>query len=314
MSEVLPRPTSNVHYVSEVAPANINSKSAKKRIMLVIPAMLFRNGIESVLQGHDRVIVGDCASLDEVEAVLDALPAQDASPDLFVVSLAPTCRDQATFARIRALRAKMPASRWIMLCSSADIGFLRGTIESGVEALLLENSPREALQLAADLVLYGLSFISVDLAKTLALPAPGAASDAMAATGWLPRATGMDLTDRTSAAAPNPARQWQVTLSDRESEILQGLVAGHSNKLIARDLRIAEATVKVHVKALLRKMQVTNRTQAAISALQFLHNAEEPAPSRALAQPAMSCCDAALLAADARLAVADPAMRCPAAG
>ena len=61
-------------------------------------------------------------------------------------------------------------------------------------------------------------------------------------------------------------------LSERESEILRGLVAGQSNKAIARDLTISEATVKVHVKALLRKMQVTNRTQAAISALRFLNN------------------------------------------
>jgi DNA-binding NarL/FixJ family response regulator len=58
-----------------------------------------------------------------------------------------------------------------------------------------------------------------------------------------------------------------MEISDRERQILDCLVAGHSNKAIARLLNIAEATVKVHIKALLRKMHVSNRTQAAISAL-----------------------------------------------
>jgi two-component system nitrate/nitrite response regulator NarL len=62
----------------------------------------------------------------------------------------------------------------------------------------------------------------------------------------------------------------QIELSDRENEILGCLVSGLSNKVIARQLNIAEATVKVHVKGLLRKMQVSNRTQAAILALDLL--------------------------------------------
>ena len=56
-------------------------------------------------------------------------------------------------------------------------------------------------------------------------------------------------------------------LSERERQILDCLVRGFSNKLIARHLSIADATVKVHVKGLLRKLQVANRTQAAILAL-----------------------------------------------
>jgi two-component system nitrate/nitrite response regulator NarL len=53
-------------------------------------------------------------------------------------------------------------------------------------------------------------------------------------------------------------------LSPRELAILHCLISGHSNKSIARKLDIAEATVKVHVKAILRKIGVQNRTQAAI--------------------------------------------------
>jgi two-component system nitrate/nitrite response regulator NarL len=53
-------------------------------------------------------------------------------------------------------------------------------------------------------------------------------------------------------------------LSTREKLILRCLIEGYSNKCIARKINIAEATVKVHVKAILRKIRVQNRTQAAI--------------------------------------------------
>ncbi len=217
------------------------------------------------------------------------LPPRDAVPDLFVVSLPTPGRCEHEFARIRVLRAKMPTARWIMLCRTADIGFLRDAIESGINALLLEDSPGEALHFAADLVMHGLSFISVDLAKIMAVASPGpvATPEAPASARWckLPQYEASQAVDRPAPPSASVPREWQVNLSDRESEILRGLVAGHPNKLIARDLQIAEATVKVHVKALLRKMQVTNRTQAAISALQFLRGTEDPGRSQRMLPP-----------------------------
>ena len=56
-------------------------------------------------------------------------------------------------------------------------------------------------------------------------------------------------------------------LSQREAQILDGLVKGHANKVIGRTCDIAEATVKVHMKAILRKIRVDDRTQAAIWAM-----------------------------------------------
>jgi DNA-binding NarL/FixJ family response regulator len=58
--------------------------------------------------------------------------------------------------------------------------------------------------------------------------------------------------------------QPRLMLSGREAAILGGLVLGAANKVIAYQLKITEATVKVHVKAILRKIRVKNRTQAAI--------------------------------------------------
>ena len=65
------------------------------------------------------------------------------------------------------------------------------------------------------------------------------------------------------------------SLSEREAQILDGLVQGHANKTIARTCDITEATVKVHMKSILRKIQVANRTQAAVWALEHGHSAHQ---------------------------------------
>ena len=70
--------------------------------------------------------------------------------------------------------------------------------------------------------------------------------------------------DNDRAIAFTAERSITQQLSPREKSIMQCLIAGDSNKSIARKIDIAEATVKVHVKAILRKIRVQNRTQAAI--------------------------------------------------
>jgi two-component system nitrate/nitrite response regulator NarL len=70
--------------------------------------------------------------------------------------------------------------------------------------------------------------------------------------------------DNDRAIAMTAERSITQQLSPREKSIMQCLIAGDSNKCIARKIDIAEATVKVHVKAILRKIRVQNRTQAAI--------------------------------------------------
>jgi two-component system nitrate/nitrite response regulator NarL len=69
----------------------------------------------------------------------------------------------------------------------------------------------------------------------------------------------------TPAQTLRPGRSQRP--SPREAEILERLMQGHSNKTIGRELGITETTVKVHLKSLLRKINASNRTQAAIWAL-----------------------------------------------
>ena len=70
----------------------------------------------------------------------------------------------------------------------------------------------------------------------------------------------------TRTTAPNPIQE-EADLTERENQILGSLALGHSNKEIARQLGISDATVKVHIKNLLRKLNLKSRLEAAVWAL-----------------------------------------------
>jgi DNA-binding NarL/FixJ family response regulator len=67
-------------------------------------------------------------------------------------------------------------------------------------------------------------------------------------------------------------------LTDRQQDVLERLRQGESNKLIGRQLKLRESTVKVHIRHILRKLGATNRTQAALCAVQLdpSRNKNEP--------------------------------------
>ena len=69
-------------------------------------------------------------------------------------------------------------------------------------------------------------------------------------------------------------------LTEREKDILGCLAGGLSNKLIARDLNIAEGTVKVHIKNLLRKLKFRSRLEAAVWAIEQGHRGQDPGGAR----------------------------------
>jgi DNA-binding NarL/FixJ family response regulator len=77
-----------------------------------------------------------------------------------------------------------------------------------------------------------------------------------------------------------------VELTQRQAEVLALLVQGKPNKIISRELGLAQGTVKIHVTAILRKLKVSNRTQAALTASRFVvssGDSSDYATSRAIA-------------------------------
>jgi two-component system nitrate/nitrite response regulator NarL len=85
-----------------------------------------------------------------------------------------------------------------------------------------------------------------------------------------------DVSVSIGALPQSPMNVHSPHLSEREAQILDGLVKGHANKVIARACDITEATVKVHMKSILRKIRVDNRTQAAIWAIANGYTADGP--------------------------------------
>jgi two-component system nitrate/nitrite response regulator NarL len=88
---------------------------------------------------------------------------------------------------------------------------------------------------------------------------------------------GHDGAAKTAHSADLSGTAKVMTLSEREKQVIDGVVKGQSNKIIARECGIAEATIKVHMKTILRKVQCSNRTQLAIWALEHAFRPREEA-------------------------------------
>lgn len=129
-----------------------------------------------------------------------------------------------------------PDARIVVLGDEGDNQTVQRTLDAGACAFLLKN-------LSAESFMHALSMVAAE-ENIVLVPAGGRVA---------PR------------TAPSPSTQ--PRLSPREATILQFVKDGHSNKVIARKLDIAEATVKCHVKTLLRKINVRNRFEAAMWAL-----------------------------------------------
>ena len=127
-----------------------------------------------------------------------------------------------------------------MLTVSDSADDVVAAIRAGADGYLLKDMEPEDLLASIDEALNGKTVISDRL------------------NGMLARAIREEATAKQRDAA---------TLTDREREILQGLAQGLSNKLIARNLAITEATVKVHVKNLLKKLGFRSRLEAAVWAV-----------------------------------------------
>jgi two-component system, NarL family, nitrate/nitrite response regulator NarL len=139
---------------------------------------------------------------------------------------------------IRALRDKQPATKMVVLGGPLSLALLWQAYLTRIHGYLLHAVPPDMLMHALDLVLSG---------QRILPPCLPAARSERCGTPEVP----------SVASAPNG-------LSAREAQILQQLVKGSSNKAIARDLDISHETVKVHIRALLRKLEARNRTQAAL--------------------------------------------------
>ena len=195
-------------------------------------ARLFREGLQHVLAG----------TRFEVVAAIRTLAEWDGEADVVIWGHDPAAPADQQVEELTRLTARYPDVRFVALADPADPDIVRPVAEAGVDAVLSRDISGEILRRVLELVVLGQQLF----------PPPGRLRPAAAASAGL----------RRPPSQPRP--RGDVSLSEREAQILECLVGGASNKVIARDLDITEGTVKVHIKGLLRKVRARNRTQAAI--------------------------------------------------
>lgn len=234
--------------------ANIDAEarstaSGPIRILVVDDHTLFRRGLTAILsRSSELTIVGDAADAGEAQR-----RATELKPDLILLdNHLPGVNGVDA---LPALRAALPQVRIILLTVSEDENDLAAALRGGANGYLLKTMDADALVASILRVMRGESVIADEMTSKLVAAYRGAASVA-----------GNGNAASEPAAPASPLSQ----LSPRELEILRGIARGESNKLIGRQLGIAEATVKIHVQHVLRKLNVASRVQAAVIATNHL--------------------------------------------
>lgn len=208
------------------------------RILVVDDHTLFRRGLTALLARDPHLqVVGDAADAGEA-----LRRAQELQPDLILLdNNLPGVNGVDV---LPALRDAVPGVRVLMLTVSEDEQDLVAALRGGASGYLLKTIEGDALVAAIARAMRGESVVAEEM------------------TGKLVAA----YREATAAPAPAPPAPKVAQLSPREQEILRGIARGASNKEIARELGIAETTVKIHVQHVLRKLDVSSRVQAAVIA------------------------------------------------
>jgi two-component system nitrate/nitrite response regulator NarL len=201
-------------------------------VLLVSQSVFLRRGLVEALGTDTLSVAGDVASLDEALSLL-----QPGHPRVDVIVIDADTIDLTT--SIKTWTDRDPDVSIVIIAGVPSQIAAQQRAKIKPKAILPSCLSAEALNLTLQLVILG---------ENLYL-APG---ETIGAVSPVPRAFG-----------PGEGSN----LSPREAQILSFITKGASNKVIARELNVAESTVKVHVKSVLRKIDVGNRTQAAIWAM-----------------------------------------------
>jgi two-component system nitrate/nitrite response regulator NarL len=207
----------------------------KCRVILVSDNRLFLEGLSLMLESDNTTVAGKSNSGSECIALLTSI---DEQPDMILWDSEPNPEhDVALWAEIHR---DFPRIGIVVLAEQIDSASVSRAMAAGVRGFLPKCISINALDLSLQLIALGENLFTVPFSV---------------AGGWEDPATvprGIEIA------------KLRIPLSPREVEILQRLGEGAPNKVIARELGVAEATVKVHVKSVLRKINVSNRTQAAV--------------------------------------------------
>jgi two-component system, NarL family, nitrate/nitrite response regulator NarL len=181
----------------------------------------------------------------------------DSAPALYIVDASGS--PQQTIALVEDAKRQHPSARIVAIAESFDLDLVQLAVFAGVDSFCLATVGHEVLINILELTVLGEQLLPRSVIGSL-----------------LNQASTVSGLGRTSSASEQSAPDPKVgKLSPRETVILQSLMGGEANKVIARKLEITEATIKVHVKSILRKIGAANRTQAAMWANENLRVTEK---------------------------------------
>ena len=201
-----------------------------------------RQGLANLIResGHSN-----CAAYETIED-METDNDRDLSDAMILINLG---HDEEFVARsIKGLKSRHPTSQTVMLSNKYSHSHLRCAIDAGASGYILTDISCEAIIKSLEVISLGQPVIPEEALELISNGKADALGDALPSR------------KPTSQLPPG-------LLSERELEVLRCISRAMSNKLIARECNICEATVKVHVKAILRKIKGKNRTEAAIWAI-----------------------------------------------
>ena len=204
--------------------------------MIIDDHTLFRSGLSELLERRGIEV---CAAVGDGEE--GCRLAAEIEPDVVLLDLRmPELDGLSVLKRLAALDLDCAV---VMLTTSSDERDLVTSLRSGARGYLLKDMEPEQLVDALTAVVDGETVVAPEMTSVLAKVVKGGAVE-----------------------SGQPGRF--SSLTPREFEILRHLAEGQSNKEIARDLGITDGTVKLHVRSILRKLQVRSRVEAAVIAVE----------------------------------------------
>ena len=207
------------------------------RILLVDDQSIIREGLASLLcTQSDLEIVGEA---DNGQAAI--AQATTLNPDVILMDVRMPIMDGV--AAIRVLSKEAPEIKILVLTTFDDDEYVTQAIASGAKGYLLKDTPSTELAQAIRSIYSGYSQLG---------------------PGLLEKALGAN--PPNSATIPPELAE----LTTREHEVLELIAQGYNNREIAEELYITERTVKNHVNSILRRLNLRDRTQAAIFAHKYL--------------------------------------------
>lgn len=217
-------------------------------ILLADDHALVRDGLRPFVEELGE---GD-VRIHEAENFERAFKAAQTAQDLKLIILDLGMPGMNGLAGVRQMMEAFPFAPLVILSGTHDQGLILKAFNLGIAGFIPKTVGSQVMMSALQLVMAGERYIPSQIlieAETATVPAPAEDS----------------FTDEAPQLAQSDAIK---NLSKREHKVLELLVGGMTNKEIARTIELQEATIKIHVKNIYRKMGVANRAQAVRTAIQ----------------------------------------------